>query len=72
MAVLAGAFIAEGLWVYVHQLQRFTTAVLRLGIGALLVVGLSRTLGDLRWLVLTVPAGLAGHALLTHIYLQAV
>jgi hypothetical protein len=38
----------------------------------LLVVGLSRTLGDLRWLVLTVPAGLAGHALLTHIYLQAV
>jgi hypothetical protein len=71
-AVLAAAFLAEGAWVYLHELRSYDTAALWIAIGAL--VALTMTGGGLRglrWIVVTVPAALAGEVLLTQIYAQS-
>lgn len=71
MSILAAAFFAEGLWVYLHELHYYDTAALWIGIGALIVVALARGFKDLRWLALTVPAGLLAEVLLVLVYSQA-
>ena len=73
-AVLAAAFVAEGLWSYVHELRYYGAAALWLGLGAALAIGLNLArggLGGLRWLALTLPLGLAGEIALTLIYRQS-
>lgn len=70
-AVLAGVFIAEGTWVYLHVLGYYSTAALWLSIGAVLAASMIRRWRDLRWLALTVGAGLVGEVLLARIYDQS-
>jgi hypothetical protein len=70
-AVLPAAFLAEGLWVYVHELRYWGAAALWLAIGALLALVMTRGLRDRRWIVLTTAGGLAAEALLTQIYTQS-
>jgi hypothetical protein len=67
VAVLAGVFVAEGLYAYVHELHHYTTGVLWIAVGLTLAVLASRGRSEhLRWLGLTVPLGLAGEVVLTH------
>jgi hypothetical protein len=71
-AVLAAAFLSEGLWSYLHELHYYSTAALwiAIGTGIALLSGRAR-LADLRWLGVTLPAGLVGEILLTTIYRQS-
>jgi hypothetical protein len=70
-AVLAAAFLAEGAWVYVHELRYYDTAALWIGIGLVLALTMTHGLRERRWLALTVTVGLAGEVLLTQIYTQS-
>jgi uncharacterized protein DUF6518 len=66
MAVLAGVFVAEGLYSYLHELRYYATAALWVGIGVALAVLSSRgRVVELRWLALTVPLGVSGEIALT-------
>ena len=69
-AVLPAAFLAEGLWVYLHELGYRATGALWLGIGAAIAIVVLRPPRELRWLVLTVPAGLIAELALSRIYTQ--
>jgi hypothetical protein len=66
-ALPTSAFLAEGGWLYLHQLHYYATAALWLGIGALAALALLRAARDYRWLALTLPLGTAGEILLTQI-----
>ena len=58
MAILAGVFVAEGLYAYWHQLHHHLTAALWIGIGAALALLAGRErIVQLRWLGLTIPLG---------------
>jgi hypothetical protein len=71
-AILAGAFVAEGLWSYLHVLHYYSTATLWISIGAGIAVLSTRgRLRDLRWLLLAVPAGLLGEVVLSVVYKQS-
>jgi hypothetical protein len=71
-AVLAGAFLAEGLWSYLHELHYYSTAALWISIGAAIALLSTRgRLRELRWLVLTLPLGLLGEVVLTAVYSQS-
>jgi hypothetical protein len=70
-AVLASAFLAEGLWVYLHELRRYATAALWITIGTMLAATMARRVTEARWLALTVPIALAGEVLLTQVYSRA-
>lgn len=66
MAILAGVFVAEGLYAYWHQLHHHLTAAVWIGIGTALALLAGRgSVAQLRWLGLTIPLGLAGEAVLT-------
>ena len=67
--VLPAAFLAEGLWIYVHELRFYATAALWFAIAAVLTLTLGRH--AVRWLALTLPVALAGEALLALVYRQA-
>jgi hypothetical protein len=67
--LLPAAFLAEGLWVYALELRYWTTAALWLVIGAALACTLARA--GARWLMLTLPAALAGEMVLSLVYRQA-
>jgi hypothetical protein len=67
--VLPAAFLAEGLWVYLHELRYYGTAALWLGIGAALTLAFRHE--DPRWLALTLPVALAGEIALSAVYRQA-
>ena len=67
-ATLAAAFFAEGLWTYFHDLHHDANGWLWIGIGVVVCVALLRHVRRLRWLVLTVPAGLLAEVALTRIY----
>src|SRR5262249_14253800 len=54
-AVLSAVFIAEGLWVYLHELQYTGTAVLWLGIGVVAAIVLCRPWRGVRWLAVARP-----------------
>jgi hypothetical protein len=65
IAVLAGAFVAEGLYAYGHQLDDYVTAAVWVAIGLTFAVLATRGRPEhLRWLGLTIPLGLAGEAIL--------
>jgi hypothetical protein len=70
-AVLPAAFVAEGLWVYVHELQHYGAAALWVAIGALLSLLLVDSTREQRWLAITIPVALAAEALVTQIYSQS-
>jgi hypothetical protein len=71
-AVMAAAFLSEGLWSYLHQLRYDATAALWIAIGVGVALLFSRgRLTDLRWLGLTLPIALAGEIALTTIYRQS-
>ena len=71
-AVLASAFVAEGLWSYLHELHYYATAALWIAVGASIAVLSARNrLTDLRWLAVTLPIGLIGEIALTTIYRQS-
>ena len=70
--VLSATFLAEGLWVYLHELHYRATAALWLGIGAAIAAVLLRPPRELRWLALTVPAGLVAEFALSRIYAQTI
>src|SRR5262245_13414257 len=65
-AALAGVFVAEGLYAYVHQQHRYFTGALWIvvGVGIAALAGRGRA-DQLRWLGLTVPLGLAGEVVVT-------
>jgi Family of unknown function (DUF6518) len=67
-AVLAAAFLAEGTWVYLHELHYYATAALWLAIGTVLALTMTHGHSERRWLVLTVSAGLLAEVLLTQVY----
>jgi hypothetical protein len=71
-AVLAGAFLAEGLWSYLHELHYYSTAALWISIGAAIAILSSRSrFRELRWLLLTLPLGLLGEIVLSTVYSQS-
>jgi len=66
MAVLAGIFVAEGLYAHLHQLHHYLTGTLWIAIGVALALLSSRGRAEpWRWLALTVPLGVAGEVVLT-------
>jgi hypothetical protein len=72
IAVLAGAFVAEGLYAYGHQLDDYVTAVVWIAIGLTIAVLATRGRTEhLRWLGLTVPLGVAGEIVLTTVLNRA-
>ncbi len=70
-AVLPAAFLAEGLWVYVHELHYYGAAALWIAIGALLSILLPDSTREARWLAVTLTSGIAAEVLLTQIYSQS-
>jgi hypothetical protein len=68
-AVLAAAFLAEGLWNYLHELRYYGSAALWIGVGLALAVVTLRERHAVRWLAVTLPAGLIAEIVLTRIYL---
>ncbi|MDA0185378.1 DUF6518 family protein [Solirubrobacter phytolaccae] len=65
-AALAGVFVAEGAWAFLHEEQRYLAGALWITIGLALAVLSSRgRVEQLRWLGLTVPLGLSGEVVLT-------
>jgi Family of unknown function (DUF6518) len=75
VAVAAGAFLAEGLWVYVHQNHYYDSALLWFAIAAAILLVLpARRHGwasATAWLAVTVPLGLVAEAILTLAYRQS-
>jgi hypothetical protein len=69
--LLPAAFLAEGLWVYVHELHYWATAALWIGIGISLGVAMPRGHVQRRWLALTLTLGIVGEIIVGQIYLQA-
>jgi Family of unknown function (DUF6518) len=69
-ALLPAAFLAEGLWVYLHELHYYATAALWIGIGLALAVLLPSGLIQRRWLPLTLVLGIAGEIAVSQIYRQ--
>ena len=66
MAILAGVFVAEGLYAYLHQLHHYVTGALWIVFGVALALLSSRgRVAQLRWLGLTVPLGVSGEIGLT-------
>jgi hypothetical protein len=70
-AVLPAAFLAEGAWVYLHELHHYATGGLWIGIGVLLAATMVDGILGLRWLSLAVAAAVLGEVLLTRIYTQS-
>lgn len=68
--VLPAAFLAEGLWLYHHELHYESTAILWLAVGALLLLVSWRPV-ELRWLPLTLAAGLAAEVIVSTAYRQS-
>jgi hypothetical protein len=64
------AFLAEGMWVYVHELHSYATAAMWIGLGLAAALLLGRTRRDWGWFIL-VPVGLLAEMLLSLIYAQA-
>ena len=68
IAALAGVFMAEGVYAYVHQQHHYLTAAVWVGIGIAFAALSSRgRVEQLRWLGLTVPLGVSGEVALTQI-----
>ena len=67
-AVLAAAFLSEGLWLYGHELRYYRTAAVWIAIGLVVALTMAHGLRERRWLALTLLAGLTGEVLLTQIY----
>ncbi|HEY6890832.1 MAG TPA: DUF6518 family protein [Solirubrobacter sp.] len=68
IAALAGVFMAEGAYAYVHQQHHYLTAAVWIGIGIAFAAWSSRgRVEQLRWLGLTVPLGISGEIALTHV-----
>jgi hypothetical protein len=74
VAVAAGTFIAEGLWVYMHQNHYYDAAALWFAIAAAILVALPARdrawAPSIAWLAATVPLGLLAEAILTLAYNQ--
>jgi hypothetical protein len=70
MAVLAAAFFAEGLWVYLYEPRYYDTAALGSESAPSSSSGWAR-LREWRWLVHTIPLGLVGESLRSQVYSQA-
>jgi len=68
IAVLAGAFVAEGAYAFLLREDRYLAGALWIAIGVALALWSSRgNARQLRWLALTVPLGVAGEAALTSV-----
>ena len=66
VALLAGVFVAEGLYAYVHEQHRYSTGALWVALGLTFALLASRGRREhLRWLGVTVPLGIAGEVALT-------
>lgn len=69
--LLPASFLAEGLWVYLHELHYNRVAELWIAIGIFLAAILPAGMVERRWLPLTLLLGLAGEILLVQVYRQA-
>ena len=70
-AVLPSAFLAEGLWVYFHELHYDGTAALWIAIGAGIAAVLGRGAADWLWLSATVPVALLAEVAFSRVYMQS-
>jgi predicted membrane protein len=70
-AVLASAFLAEGLWVYFHELHYEGTAALWIAIGIGVAAALGRGPRDWAWLAATVPVAVLAEVALSRVYAQS-
>jgi len=68
---LPAAFLAEGLWVYLHELHYRLTAALWIGIGLVLLLLPLRQVKERGWLALTLACALAGEIVLSLVYRQS-
>ena len=69
--LLPASFLAEGLWVYLHQLRYDATAALWVGIGLALCLLIPADLRECRWLPFTLVLATVGEIVISHIYRQA-
>jgi hypothetical protein len=69
--LLPAAFLAEGFWIYLHELRYTATAALWIGIGLALSLLVPTGQIERRWLPLTLTLGTAGEIAVSHIYRQA-
>lgn len=70
-SVLASAFLAEGLWLYLHELRHYATAALWITISAILAATMPRGQRERRWLPLTLLTGLLGEIVLSQVYVRS-
>jgi hypothetical protein len=68
--LLPAVFLAEGLWVYLHELRYAATAALWIGIGLALSLLIPTGSIQRRWLPLTLTLGIAGEIAVSQIYRQ--
>ena len=67
---LPAAFLAEGLWLYHHELHYESTAILWLAVAATLLVPSWRPV-EFRWLPLTLASGLVAEMIVSVAYRQS-
>ena len=70
-SALPAAFLAEGLWLYHHELHYESTAILWLAVAAALLLVLSWRPVEFRWLPLTLAAGLVAEMTVSVVYRQS-
>ena len=70
-AVIASAFLAEGLWVYLHELHYEGTGVLWIALGLGVAAVLGRGARAWVWLAATVPAAVLAEVALSRVYAQS-
>jgi hypothetical protein len=68
--LLPAAFLAEGGWVYLHELHYYTNAAMWIGIGVTLAVIVPDGFIQRRWLLLTLTLAIAGEIAIGAVYRQ--
>ena len=68
---LPAAFLAEGLWIYLHELHYGVTGALWIAIGLVLLLLPMRQIRERAWIGLTLACALGGEILLSVVYSQS-
>jgi Family of unknown function (DUF6518) len=72
-SVVSAAFLAEGVWVYAHELHSYGQAALWIGIGAAIAAAIVvRRPAEAPWLAAAFPVALACEIAVTQVYVNVV